>query len=163
MLGSPAAVFAGLRVHARFLFLRRDEPNPHEVPRDTCSCCVTAVVWLPGTWKDILLLKHAPNFLSSRSRVAKGARPRIDGETNCRRKRRLRTLSRVCASKARIRVNATNLTRRTWDLRIKLFADCRARFNAVYLEPSVRQILERHERREALVPEFGILKTCDKV
>jgi hypothetical protein len=44
--------------HARFVFFRRQQPNPHYMPYEDFSCTVTMMSGLPGSGKDTWLAEH---------------------------------------------------------------------------------------------------------
>ncbi len=140
--------------HARCLFYRQGQPNPHYVPYEAYRCTVTMMSGLPASGKDAWLATNRPDLpvvslddvrddlqvdaTADQGSVIQAARER------CR---------EYLRSGRSFAFNATNLlrqTRRRWS---DLFADYEARIEVVYIEPPLPVILERNRRRARPVPE----------
>jgi predicted kinase len=151
--------------HARFLFYRHGQPNPHYVPFEAHRCTVTMMSGLPGSGKDAWLAAHLPDLpVVSLDDVR--ADLRIDatddqGEVIQVARGRCREFLRSGRSFA---FNATNLLRQTRRRWIDLFAAYDARIEVVYVEPPLVVILEQNRRRKRPVPENvirGLAEKCE--
>src|SRR5262249_21510733 len=149
--------------HARFLFYRQGQPNPHAVPFAAHRCTVTMMSGLPGSGKDAWLAANRPDLpvvsldevrgdlhvdaTDDQGRVIQVARERCRGLLRARRS---------------FAFNATNLVRQTRRRWIDLFADYDARIELVYIEPPLAVILGRNGRRDRPVPEGVIRELAGK-
>jgi predicted kinase len=140
--------------HARFLFFRRERPNPHYAPHEKFRCVATLLSGLPGAGKDTWIganLPEVPAVSLDHLRGELGVDAGDDqGEVVQAARERCREYLRAGRSFC---FNATNLlkqTRRRW---IDLFADYDARIEVVHVEPPLPVILTQNARRPTPVPE----------
>ncbi len=149
--------------HARFLFYRQEPPNLHHVPYEAHRCTVTMMAGLPGSGKDFWLAANRhdlPVVSLDNLRDELGVDAASEqGEVIQLARERCRELLRAGRSFA---FNATNLLRQTRRRWIDLFAGYDARIEVVYLEPSMRTLLDRNARRVVPVPEKVIRQLAEK-
>src|SRR5262249_39421013 len=149
--------------HARFLFYRQIQPNPHAVPFQAHRCTVTMMSGLPGSGKDAWLAANRPALSVVRLDEVRGDLPRDATDDQGRAiqvpRERCRGLLRARRSFA---FNATNLLRQTRRRWIDLFADYDARIELVYIEPPLPMTMDRNRRRERPVPEKVIRGLADR-
>jgi predicted kinase len=144
--------------HARFVFYRRDQPDPHYVPHEAPRCTVTMMSGLPGGGKDAWLAAHCPDLPvvsldDVRCELGVEATDDQGGVIQAARERCREHLR----SGRSFAFNATNLLRQTRRRWIDLFAGYDARIEVVYVEPPLPVILDRNRRRERPVPEKVVL------
>lgn len=151
--------------HARFVFYRRERPDPHYVPHEAPRCTVTMMSGLPGGGKDAWLAAHRPDLpvvSLDDVRGELGVEATDDqGQVIQAARERCREYLRSGRSFA---FNATNLLRQTRRRWIDPFAGYDARIEVVYVEPPLPVILERHRLRERPVPEkviLGLAARCE--
>jgi predicted kinase len=149
--------------HARFLFYRQTQPNPHYVPFEAHRGTVTMMSGLPGSGKNAWLAANHPDLpVVSLDDVRRDLRidPADDqGEVIQGARERCREFLRSSRSFA---FNATNLLRQTRQRWIDLFANYNARIEVVYIEPPLPTILDQNSRRERPVPEKIIRGLADR-
>jgi predicted kinase len=149
--------------HARFLFYRQPQPNPHYVPYEAHRCTVTMMSGLPGSGKDAWLAANRPELPvvsldDVRDDLGVDATDDQGGVIQAARER----CRKYLRSGRSFAFNATNLLRQTRRRWIDLFADYDARIEIVYIEPSLPLILERNRRRERQVPGKVVRGLADK-
>jgi predicted kinase len=151
--------------HARFLFYRQGQPNPHYVPFEAHRCTMTMLSGLPGSGKDAWLAVNRPDLpVVSLDDVRGDLRDDAtddQGEVIQVARERCRELLRSGRSFAFTATDLLRQTRRRW---IDLFANSGARIEVVYIEPPLAVILDRNRRRERPVPERvirGLAEKCE--
>jgi predicted kinase len=144
--------------HARFVFYRREQPDPHYVPHEAHRCTVTMMSGLPGGGKDAWLAAHHPDLLLVSLDDVRGE---LGVEATDDQGQVIQAARERCREYLRsgrpFAFNATNLLRQTRRRWINLFAGYDARIVVVYVEPPLPVILDRNRRRDLPVPERVIL------
>lgn len=149
---------------ARFQFHRQANADLHYVPHEEYRCNVTLMSGLPGSGKDTWLA-------SNRSELPvvslDDIRGQLDVEATDNQGHVIQEARDQCREHLRagesFAFSATNLIRQTRKRWIDLFADYKARVEAVYVEPRFELILSQNKRRERPVPEQVIRELADKV
>ena len=149
--------------HARFLFYRAKEPDLHYIPYEDYRCTVTVTYGLPGSGKDHWLASNRPDtpvvsLDGIRDELGVNATDEQGAVVQLARER-CRELLRSGQSFA---FNATNLLRQTRQRWVDLFADYHARVEIVYVEPTMRVILDQNKRRARVVPEHVITELAGR-
>jgi predicted kinase len=149
---------------ARFQFYRQANADLHYVPHEEYRCKVTLMSGLPGGGKDTWLAKNRPDLPVVSLDDIRG---QLDveatdnqGQVVQEAKEQCRELLRTGRSFA---FSATNLIRQTRKRWIDLFADYKARVEAVYVEPRFETILSQNKQRQRPVPENVIRELADRV
>ena len=149
---------------ARFQFYRQANADLHYVPHEAYRCNVTLMSGLPGSGKDTWLTQNRSDLPVVSLDDIRG---QLDveatdnqGQVVQQAKEQCRELLRTGRSFA---FSATNLVRQTRKRWIGLFADYKARVEAVYVEPRFETILAQNKRRERPVPEKVIRELANKV
>lgn len=149
---------------ARFQFYRQANADLHYVPHEEYRCNVTLMSGLPGSGKDTWLAKNRPDLpVVSLDDI----RFQLDVEATDNQGPVIQAARDQCRELLRagqsFAFSATNLIRQTRKRWIDLFADYRARVEAVYVEPRFETVLAQNKRRERPVPENVIRELADKV
>lgn len=151
--------------HARFLFLRKQDPDLMYIPYENYCCEVTMMSGLPGSGKDTWLKQNRDNDFPVVSlddiRCELGVGPTDDqGRVVQLALERCREFLRAKTSFA---FNATNILKQTRQRWIGLFDDYHARIELVYVEPPIKELLAQNKKRHDAVPEHVVKKLAAKI
>ncbi len=150
--------------HARFLFYRGKLSSLHYTPREDYRCAVTLMSGLPGAGKDTWLAHHGSGWPVV---ALDEIRDALEVDATANQGEVIQTAREQCRVHLRagqtFAFNATNITRRTRQRWIELFADYSAKVEIVYLEPPLGTILAQNKRRARPVPETVVFNLLEKL